>query len=1338
VNETQRVIKKALLAGLVLAITVIGALVGIGYQGGIRARNLRGPAHFRGQHQRSLVQRIFGNANPSPQPTIAPFFGNLSALSVPSADGLALQRQTNCSLTFANYTYTFSSILFTSMLNSQTPGYEKTIHNNAFLKTTPDIFAKGCVDSTQGLTSHNIIYMGKGTNGEEMIAVAGSDNVLTFGLKSDGTLTQAASQTTDFPPFSLMSADLNKDGNPDLISIDTSALQSSITVFLSNPDGTFKAGTSFPLPGAVAEFGVVQDLNGDGNLDLLVGSGEPGYQFSIFLGKGDGTFQPAQTFTPPANSASFSDLFIAADVNGDGAMDIITSEGAVFLGKGDGITFTLAPQPAFPPVRTASNQYAPGIVAADFNGDGHLDLATDDGVTIRTYLGKGDGTFTAGPAYATIPNRGFLMATDLDGDGNLDLVTGFAANGFYGGDDFSPNLALTLMGNGNGTFQGAPALPVAYTGTNLADLNGDGRPDLIGLVAGTQSFTAFLTGTNGIPVVGPSLPLPAGVGVDSFAVGDLTGDQIADLIFVSPAPQAQSFYVAIGKGDGSFQTPTATSVPSLVPSGLDINEAITGVRLADFDHDGKLDLIYSFSDQDGTSQMFFEGFAVQLGNGNGTFGPPLITTTYASLNAPQVFPSNMLSAVQDVNRDNFPDVFMVVPNGIVNGTVQTLTQLFVGKGDGTFNPANTLTVTGNVRAADPAGGGSPFAFGDFNGDGKLDLITAGSSSDGTTPQIAISLGNGNGTFQAPTIVTFQGFGFVNSVAVADFDGDGKLDLFASGIIFGGGSGIFPGNGDGTFQTISNGDGTVSASQNVVFSLSGDSVATDLDGDGKPDIIGGNVVLLNRNGSVVPPAAATTTSVTSSLNPSTTGASVTFTATVTSATAGTITGAVTFFDGATQIGTPVTIAAGAAAVSSATLAQGTHSITAQYSGDANFAASTSPAVSQVVNAAGGTAATTTTLVSSLNPSTVGQTVTFTATATSATAGTLTGTISFFDGATQLGNPVTIAAGAATVSSSTLAQGTHSITAKYSGDAKFSTSTSSALSQVVNAGAPISTTTTLTGPATAASGANVTFMASVTPASGTKVPTGTVTFLDGATNLGPGTLNGSGSTTFSTSTLAVGTHSITAQYGGDANFATSTSTALAINITAAAGNFTLSVSPGSVNVTPSQAGMAVVTVTPTNGFDQPVQFSCSNVPEGIDCGFQPASVTPNGAPATTMLAVTEGAEGNSRVRKSAAGIGKWTTGGGGANAAALAVKTLFVPVFGGELLLLAGLWRRRKSANHRGAWQAAFAMLLLVTIATFAGGCSNAPHSRTTGAVITVVATGPNNQTATVPLTINIQK
>jgi hypothetical protein len=166
------------------------------------------------------------------------------------------------------------------------------------------------------------------------------------------------------------------------------------------------------------------------------------------------------------------------------------------------------------------------------------------------------------------------------------------------------------------------------------------------------------------------------------------------------------------------------------------------------------------------------------------------------------------------------------------------------------------------------------------------------------------------------------------------------------------------------------------------------------------------------------------------------------------------------------------------------------------------------------------------------------------------------------------------------------------------------------------------------------------------------------------------------------------------------------------------------------------MAVVTLTPTNGFNQQVQFSCSNVPEGIDCEFEPHSVTPNGGPVTTMLAVTQETEGNARRRKSTA-TGNWFDRRG-SNTPAPAMKTVFVPVLGCEMLLLAGLWRRRKSANQRGALQFAFTVMLLVTIATFVGGCSNMPNSHNTAATITIIGTGPGNQTAMVPLTINLQK
>ena len=178
-----------------------------------------------------------------------------------------------------------------------------------------------------------------------------------------------------------------------------------------------------------------------------------------------------------------------------------------------------------------------------------------------------------------------------------------------------------------------------------------------------------------------------------------------------------------------------------------------------------------------------------------------------------------------------------------------------------------------------------------------------------------------------------------------------------------------------------------------------------------------------------------TTVASSLNPSTFGQGVTFTATVT-ASSGTPTGTVTFKNGTVTLGTG-TLSGGSATFTTATLTVGTHSITAVYNGDANFAPSTSPALSQVVNQA----ASTTSVVSSVNPSAVGQAVTFTATVRPATSGTPTGTVTFSDGATVLGTG-TLSLGKATFTTSALAVGSHSITASYGGDTNFTASKLSA--------------------------------------------------------------------------------------------------------------------------------------------------------------------------------------------------------------------------------------------------------------------------------------------------------
>jgi hypothetical protein len=181
----------------------------------------------------------------------------------------------------------------------------------------------------------------------------------------------------------------------------------------------------------------------------------------------------------------------------------------------------------------------------------------------------------------------------------------------------------------------------------------------------------------------------------------------------------------------------------------------------------------------------------------------------------------------------------------------------------------------------------------------------------------------------------------------------------------------------------------------------------------------------------------------------------------------------------------------------------------------------------------------------------------------------------------------------------------------------------LNQGVTSGVgPAANTTALTASATTiAAGASVNFTATITGASGsTGTPTGTVTFLDGTTTLGTSTLNTSGVATYSTSALATGAHGITAQYGGDSNFAASTSTALTVTVQAVPASFSISASPTSLSITAGGTGTSTVTVTPAGGFAQPVTFACTGLPSEATCTFAPASVTPGASAVTTTLSIT----------------------------------------------------------------------------------------------------------------------
>src|SRR5690349_20162668 len=325
---------------------------------------------------------------------------------------------------------------------------------------------------------------------------------------------------------------------------------------------------------------------------------------------------------------------------------------------------------------------------------------------------------------------------------------------------------------------------------------------------------------------------------------------------------------------------------------------------------------------------------------------------------------------------------------------------------------------------------------------------------------------------------------------------------------------------------------------------------------------------------------TTTALSSSRNPSTAGTSVTFTATVTGSGP---TGTVNFKDGASSIaGCSAVALAGsgnvrtAACVTSA-LTAGTHSLVASYSGNSTNAASSSAALTQTVNGTGST----TGIATSLTPSTVGASVSFTATVSGAAP---TGTINFKDGATSIAGCGSVAvAGSGNIRTAAcvttgLVAGSHSMTAAYSGDASNSASASSPLTQTVNKA--VSGTSVASSADPSVAGATVTFTATVTGSG----PTGTVNFKDGSTSLSGCSavaLSGSGNTRTAqcgTASLAGGTHSIVASYGGDSNNAGSSSGTLSQTVNNGSSTTTLTSS-----LNPSTVGASVTfsaSVTGTN--------------------------------------------------------------------------------------------------------------------------------------------------------------
>jgi hypothetical protein len=650
-----------------------------------------------------------------------------------------------------------------------------------------------------------------------------------------------------------------------------------------------------------------------------------------------------------------------------------------------------------------------------------------------------------------------------------------------------------------------------------ADLRGNGKLDLVvvGDNGGGNGSVGVLLG-NGDGTFQPVVTYGSG-GEQPYwlAVADLNGDGKLDLV-VANSYYSDTVGVLLGNGDGTFK-PVVTYSTGGGPSS---------VAVADVNGDGKPDILVSTSGCYGCSAGLV---GVLLGNGDGTF-QPVVAYSSGGYDARSI-------AVEDLNGDGKLDIAVANLCGAAEDcSGNSSLGVLLGNGDGTFKPAVTFSSGGP--------GTDSVAAADVNGDGKPDLVVAnlcpsGSSNCSHTEEdmAGVLLGNGDGTFQPVVLYASGGYG-AESVAVADVNGDGKPDLVVANLCSSIGSdcpypgtgdvGVLLGNGDGSFQpALTFGAGGPAASAAIA----------DVNGDGRPDLLVANInylvaVLLNNSASPrCVGKCATSTALVSGLNPSVQGQAVTFTATVTS-TSGTPPDGetVTFYNRSGVLGTAL-LTGGIASLTKSSLGSGIHTISAAYGGDANFSASISPVLQQVVDTSS-QSPTTTSLASSLNPSIYGQKVTWTATVTPTGKTTPTGKVNFNWGSQSIGNAILNSSGVATLTRSNLSADTYPLFAVYVGDANDGPSTSAVLNQVVTETTTSAALTSSPNPST--QGQAVTFTATIT--SRTVTAAGPVTFTAGKIVLGTAQLSG-GKAKFTTSTLDVGSTRVTVTYDGDSNIAKS---------------------------------------------------------------------------------------------------------------------------------------------------------------------------------------------------------